>query len=49
MITKGKCFDLLTNSLYLFLKETHGDQAGEFVCEYWGLKDSPNTIYTIIN
>ena len=46
MITKGKCFDLLTNSLYLFLKETYGDQAGEFACGYWGLKDSANTIYT---
>ena len=46
MITKGKCFDLLTNSLNLLLKETYGDQAGEFVCGSWGIKDSANTIYT---
>ena len=46
MITKGKCFDLLTHSLNLFLKETYGDQAEEFVCGYLGLKDSANTIYT---
>ena len=30
-----KCFDLLSNSLHLFLK--YGDQSGEFVTEHWGL------------
>ena len=35
---KGKCLDLLSNSLNLFLKEMYRDQFGEFVCGYWGLK-----------
>ena len=35
---KGKCFDLLPNSLNLFHKEMYKDQFGEFVCGYWGLK-----------
>ena len=35
---KGKCLDLLSNSLDLFLKEMYRDQFGEFVCGYWGLK-----------
>ena len=35
---KGKCLDLLSNSLNLFLKEMYRDQSGEFVCGYWGLK-----------
>ena len=38
MITKEKCFDLLSNSLNLFCKEMYGDQFGEFVCGYLGLK-----------
>ena len=38
MITKRKIFDLLSNSHNLFLKEMYGDQFGEFVCGYWGLK-----------
>ena len=29
---------VLLNSLDQFLKEMYGDQFGEFVCEYWGLK-----------
>ena len=29
---KGKCLDLLSNSLDLFLKEMYRDQFGEFVC-----------------
>ena len=37
---KSKCFDLLLNSPNWFLKETYGNQFGEFVCEYWGLKDT---------
>ena len=38
MITKEKCFDLLSNSLNSFLKEMYRDLFGEFVCGYWGLK-----------
>ena len=39
MITiKGKYFDLLSNSLNSFFKEMYGDQFGEFVCGYLGLK-----------
>ena len=38
MITKGKCFDLLSNPLNSFRKEMYRDQFGEFVCGYWGLK-----------
>ena len=39
MITKEKkCFDLLSNSLNLFLKEMCRDQFGEFAHGYWGLK-----------
>ena len=38
MITKGKCFDLYSKSPTLFFKEVYGDQSGEFVCGYWGLK-----------
>ena len=30
-------FDLLLNSLNLFLKERYGDQCREFVCGYWGI------------
>ena len=33
-----KSFDLQTNSLDQFLKEMYGDQSGEFVCGYRGLK-----------
>ena len=36
--TKRKCLDLLSNSLSQFFKEMYGDQFGEFVCWYWGLK-----------
>ena len=35
MITKEKCFDLLSNSLHTFLKEMYKDQFGEIVGEYW--------------
>ena len=38
MILKRKIFDLLSNSLNSFLKEMYGDQFGEFVSGYWGLK-----------
>ena len=38
MTTKGKYFDLLSNSLNSFCKEMYRDQFGEFVCGYWGLK-----------
>ena len=33
-----KCLDLLSNSLNSFFKEMYGDQFGELVCGYWGLK-----------
>ena len=35
---KEKCLDLLSNSLNSFFKEMYGDQFGELVCGYWGLK-----------
>ena len=35
---KKKCLDLLSNSLDSFFKEMYGDQFGELVCGYWGLK-----------
>ena len=39
MITKGKCFDLLLNSLNLFFNEMYSDQSGEIACEFfWVLK-----------
>ena len=38
MILKRKIFDLLSNSLNSFLKEMYGDQFGEFVSGYRGLK-----------
>ena len=38
IINKIKYFDLLSNSFNSFLKEVYGDQFGEFVCGYWGLK-----------
>ena len=35
MITKGKCFDLLSNPLNsLCIKEMYRDQFGELVCGY---------------
>ena len=34
---KGKCFDLLSNSLNSFFNKMYGDQTGEFVSGYWGL------------
>ena len=37
---KRKCFDLLSNSPNWFLKVMYGNQFGELVCEYWGLKDT---------
>ena len=37
---EGKFSDLLSNSLNLFFIEMYGDQFGEFVCAYWGLKGS---------
>ena len=43
MITQvaKKGLDLLSNSLNSFFKEIYGDQFGEFVCGYWGLKVKP--------
>ena len=38
MILKRKIFDLLSNSLNSFCKEMYGDQFGEFVSGYRGLK-----------
>ena len=38
MILTRKIFDLLLNSLNYFFKEMYGDQFGEFVCGYRGLK-----------
>jgi len=38
MITKGKCFDLLSNSLNLFFNEMYRDKSGEIACECWVLK-----------
>ena len=38
MILKRKIFDLLSNSLNSFFKEMYGDQFGEFVSGYRGLK-----------
>ena len=38
MITLEKGFDLLSNSPNSFFKEMYGDQFGEFVSGYWGLK-----------
>ena len=34
----GKSFDQQTNSLNQFFKEIYGDQSGEFVFGYCGLK-----------
>ena len=34
MITKGKYFDLLSNSLNLFFNEMYRGQSGEIACEY---------------
>ena len=34
----GNSFDQQTNSLNQFFKEMYGDQSGEFVFEFWGLK-----------
>ena len=36
---KGKCLDLLSNSLNLFLKEMYRYQFGEFVRGYWGYEN----------
>ena len=38
MILKRKIFDLLSNSLNSFFEEMYGDQFGEFVSGYQGLK-----------
>ena len=38
MINDRKSFDQQTNSLNQFFTEMHGDQSGEFVFGYWGLK-----------
>ena len=38
MITKEKCFDLLSNSLNLFFKEMYEDQLREFVSGYWAYR-----------
>ena len=42
MITKRKLIIVIFyhNSLNKFFKEAYGDQAGESVCECWGLKGS---------
>ena len=37
MITQVK-MPFFSNSLNSFFKEIYGDQFGEFVCGYWGLK-----------
>ena len=42
---KGKCLDQLSNSLNSFMKEMYGDQFGEFVCGYWGLKVNSVPVY----
>ena len=34
---RGKCFDLLSNSLNSFFNKMYGEQTGEFVSGYWGL------------
>ena len=36
---REKCFDLLSNSLYLFVMVMYRDQFGEFVCAYWSLRE----------
>ena len=38
MITKGKCFDLLSNPLNSLCKEMYRDQFGELVCGYGALR-----------
>ena len=38
IITKENCLDHFSNSLNTLFKEMYGDQFGEFVCGYWGLK-----------
>ena len=38
MITQVKMPFFWSNSLNSFFKEIYGDQFGEFVCGYWGLK-----------
>ena len=42
---KRKRLDLSSNSLNLFFKEMYGDQFGEFVCGYWGLKAKTSFLY----
>ena len=42
MITKGKCFDLLLNSLNLFFNEMYRDQCGEIACEFFGVLKGQN-------
>ena len=38
IITPGKNFDLISNSLKEFYKEMYRGQSGEFVCGYRDLK-----------
>ena len=38
MITKGKMPWSFIKFSQVILKKIYGDQFGEFVCEYWGLK-----------
>ena len=38
MITKRKCFDLLSNSLNELFREMYSDLFGEFESGYWGFK-----------
>ena len=41
MITQVK-MPFFSNSLNSFFKEIYGEQFGEFVCGYWGLKGEVN-------
>ena len=38
MMTEGKSYDLLSNSLNKVFKEMYGDQSGELVRGYWDLE-----------
>ena len=41
MITKGKMPWSFIKFSQVILKKIYGDQFGEFVCGYWGLKGQP--------
>ena len=49
LITKGKCFDLLSNSLNLFFNEMCRDQSGEIACKYLGLEGSKYFLHTVFD